>query len=172
MAAIFSCVCSCCGQRYEGSPSYAFTMPDHYFQLTPEEQNERGNIDKNICSIRHDEHTDYFIRVCLEIPIHGVISPFLWGVWVSIGKDNLKRYLQTWDDADENDAYFGWFCNNISLYPSTLGLKTLAHPRRDNKRPWLELEPSEHPLYLDWKNGLSIEQAKALVLKRMHQSQQ
>lgn len=172
MAAIFSCVCSCCGQSYEGSPSYAFKMPDHSFQLTPEEQNERGNIDNNISSIRLDDHSDYFIRACLEIPIHGVISPFMWGVWVSIRKDDLKRYLQTWDEADENDAYSGWCYNNLSLYPSTLGLKSLAHPRRDNVRPWLELEPSEHPLYLDWKNGLSIEQAKPLVIKNMHQSQQ
>ncbi len=172
MAAIFSCVCSCCGQSYEGYPSYAFITPDHSFQLTPEEPNERRNIDKNICSIRHDDHTDYFIRVCLEIPNHGVSSPYMWGVRGSIRNDNLKRDLQTWEDADNNDASVGWFCNNLSLYPSTLGLKTLAHPRRDNVRPWLELEPSEHPLYLDWKNGLSIEQAKALVLNSMHQPQQ
>lgn len=39
----------------------------------------------------------------------------MWGVWVSIRKDDLKRYLQTWDEADENDTYLGWCYNNLSL---------------------------------------------------------
>lgn len=68
MAAIFSCVCSCCGQSYEGSQAMLLKCPTTLFQLTPEEQNERGNIDNNISSIRLDDHSDYFIRASLKIP--------------------------------------------------------------------------------------------------------
>jgi hypothetical protein len=171
MLPIFQCVCTCCNQSYEGSPSYAFSSPDYYHQLSAEEKQAKGKIDNDVCRIRHETQTDYFIRVCLEIPIHEIADPFLWGVWVSISEDNLKRYLSTWEDADENDSYFGWLSNEISLYPSTLKLQALAHPRRDNKRPRLELEPSDHPLYHDWKNGLSAEQAHIMVLQKMHENE-
>lgn len=168
MAAIFSAVCGCCGNRFEGSPSYAYAMPDYYYQMSETERAQRGKIDENICRITSDNQSDYFIRVCLEVPIIGMTDPFLWGVWVSISQANLKRYLDTWENTDESDTYFGWLSNEISSYPSSLNLKAIAHPRRNNKRPWLELEPCEHPLYRDWKNGLTLEQAQALVVHNMH----
>jgi hypothetical protein len=171
MAAIFSAVCVCCGKRFEGSPSYAFNEPLHYHCLSPEEQQTRCERDENFCCIRHEAQTDYFIRVCLEIPINGLAEPFLWGVWASISEKNLKRYIETWDTPDETDSYFGWLCNEIPTYTETAKLKILSHPRRNNRRPWIEIEPGDHPLYHDWKNGISEEQVKTIMLKLMHRNE-
>ena len=171
MAAIFSAVCACCGKRFEGSPSYAFNEPLHYLCLSPEEQQTRCELNSDFCIIRHDAQTDYFIRVCLEIPIHGLPEPFLWGVWVSISEKNFKRYADTCDTPDEADSYFGWLSNEIPSCAETMKLKILSHPRRNNQRPWIEIEPSDHPLYHDWKNGITEEQAQAMMLKLMHRNE-
>lgn len=170
MAALFSAVCSCCGQRYEGSPNFACSMPDYFHALSPEDRQAYGKIDHNICMINRDGRKDFFIRVCLEITIHGVTDPFVYGVWTSISDKNLKRYLDTWEDTDESDVYSGWLSNQLTLYPSTLGMKVIAHPRRNSQRPWLEIMPCDHPLYDDWKNGLTFERAQEMALKLHHAS--
>ncbi len=171
MAAMFRCTCSCCGKIYEGAPSFAFDEPLHYLCLSLEEQQARCERDKDFCIIRHDEQTDYFIRVCLEIPLHGLPEPFLWGVWVSISEKNFKRYAETCDTPDETDSYFGWLCNEIPSYTGTTKLKILSHPRRNKQRPWIEIEPSDHPLYHDWKNGITEEHAGSMMLKLMHRNE-
>jgi hypothetical protein len=43
-----------------------------------------------------------FVRACLEIPIHGVSEPFLWGVWVSLSQKNFDRYVTTYDHPDRS----------------------------------------------------------------------
>jgi hypothetical protein len=109
------------------------------------------------------------VRVCLELPIHGHAEPFVWGVWVSLSAENFARYRETWDAPDTADRYFGWFCNRLPGYPDTLNLKTLVHPRGEGLRPWIELEPGEHPLAIDQHEGLSMSRAQALAELVLHQ---
>lgn len=138
----------------------------HYAGLSEAEKHDgHSELSSDICTIMD---RDFFIRVCLEIPIHDFPEPFLWGVWVSISRQNLKRYLDTWDEADESDAYFGWFSNRLPYYPDTINLKAISHPRRAGQRPYLELEPSSHPLALDFHNGISAQKAIEIAQEVMH----
>lgn len=52
---------------------------------------------------------------------------------------NFSRYLETWDEPDETDAYFAWLCNRLPHYPDTLHLKAQLRPRSGGTRPFLEL---------------------------------
>ena len=123
MGAIFSYKCATCSKVHEVSPSFAFTEPWQYTTLSEEQRLNDAKLGADICIIHASGHFDFFIRVCLEIPIKGVDQPFLWGVWISVSESSFRRYGDTWDNPVETDEYFGWLCSKVSLYPDTLNLK-------------------------------------------------
>jgi hypothetical protein len=167
VAGIFSFKCSCCGEIHEGSPSFGFRAPDPYLEQAKEVQ-EAGELTTDLCRYRDADGEHFFIRVCLEVPIHGVEEPFLWGVWVSLSERNFNRYVQTYDDCDTNDCYFGWFMNYLPCYEKTYALKTDVHPRAGGTRPYIVLERTEHPLSADFHQGISIQRAQELAEAIMH----
>jgi hypothetical protein len=163
MPAIFSFKCSCCGNIHEGSPSFSFNHPQSYSGLSDSEK-EKAHLSSDFCVIDDDR----FIRVCLEIPIIGVKEPFMWGIWVSLSQENFERYNDTYDLPVLTDEYFGWFCNELPYYSNTLLLKTMVHPRAGGTRPYVELEPTDHPLFLDYHHGISIEEAQKIAEFVLH----
>lgn len=92
----------------------------------------------------------------------------MWGVWVSLSKQSFDRYVETYEAPDTTDQYFGWLCNSLPYYPETFPMKTQVHPRTNNVRPYIELEDSEHPLSVDFRNGISIERAQEIAEHAMH----
>jgi len=167
MAAIAAFTCSTCGRLHEGSPSFSFPSPWHYLQLSDSERSN-ATLNSDTCTITHTDGTDYFVRVLLEIPIHGVDQPFLWGVWTSLSKASFDRYLATWDDPNETDSYFGWFCNRLPYYSDTLGLKTNVHPRKGGVRPYLTLERNGHVLAEHLADGISVQLAQKIAERVIH----
>jgi hypothetical protein len=168
MGALFAFRCSCCGALHEGSPSIGFDMPHPYAELDAAERAALGELGSDLCTITYPDRRDHFVRVCLEVPIHGHAEPFTWGVWVSLSAANYVLYVDTWDAPDPDARWFGWFSNRLPGYPDTLNLKTLVHPRRGGLRPWLELEPNDHPLARDCREGLSVSRAQALAELALH----
>jgi hypothetical protein len=153
---------------HEGSPSYGFSEPWHYHNLSEDQRANIAELSQDVCLIKDSDQVDCFIRVCLEVPIIGVDNPFLWGVWISVSKENFKRYNETWDNPVETDEYFGWLCTKLPLYPDTLGLKTLARPRLNGQRPSIMLEPTDHPLSVDFREGITIERAQEMAEQLTH----
>jgi hypothetical protein len=49
------------------------------------------------------------------------------------------------------------------VYPDTLNLKTMAHLRDNGIRPYIEVEPTEHPLAVDQHQGITLDRALELV---------
>jgi hypothetical protein len=58
---------------------------------------------------------------------------------------------------------FGRLCNNISLYPTTLNLKSHLHLRGGGSRPSIELEPTDHPLAIEQRRGISVERVEEIA---------
>lgn len=162
MAGIFSFKCSSCGEVHEGSPSFGFRAPDPYLEQSAEVR-EAGHLDTDLCEYEDEDGKHYFIRVCLEIPIHGVEEPFLWGVWVSLSEANFRHYVETYDNPEVTDCYFGWLCNYLPYYPQTYALKTEVHPRTGGTRPFIELEKCDHPLSVDFHDGINIQRAQEIA---------
>lgn len=167
MAAIFSFKCSKCGAIHEGSPSFGFDAPAPYLEQS-EEIRDNGNLGSDLCEYEDQEGEHYFIRTCLEIPIHGVEEPFLWGVWISVSEKSFFHYVETFDEPDPADHYFGWFCNHLPYYEDTYALKVQVHPRTGGLRPYLELEDTPHPLAVDARQGISIERAQEIAEYVLH----
>lgn len=165
MAGPFRFQCRTCGADHEGAPSFSSDAPIYYRWLSEEERTQRALLDSDTCVI---EDREFFIRVCLEVPIHGFDDPFLWGVWVSLSQKNFTRYLETWDAPDEGDCYFGWFSTFLPYYPDPLNLKTYVHPRANGLRPWIELEPTDHPLAVDYHQGITLARAQEIFEQILH----
>jgi hypothetical protein len=167
MAGIFSFKCSCCGDIHEGSPSFAFKAPDPWLGQS-DETKENGKIGDDLCYYEDEDGYHYFARVVIEVPIHNVSEPFIWGVWTSLSKDSYEHYFETWDEPDTERGYFGWFSNDLPYYESTYSLATDVHPQKGGDRPKLSLHESDHELYNDFINGISIEKAQKIAELCMH----
>jgi hypothetical protein len=171
MASIFAFRCACCGELHEGSPSFAFNAPDQYASLNEEQKQRMGKLSSDLCSITHEEGTDYFVRAVLEVPIRGAQDPFLWGIWVSVSEQSFNRYLETYDSPVEGDGFFGWLCNSINLYPTDKPRPADVYVQCDGARPKVVLHTAsaeDDPLVVDQQNGISFERAQQLAEKAMH----
>jgi hypothetical protein len=104
-----------------------------------------------------DEH--FFVRGCLEIPVHGSDDPFVWGVWVSLSEPNFFRFQELLDD---------WLCSPPRPYPDSLHLKTQVHLRNRGIRPSIVLEPTDHPLAIEQRDGISSERVAEIYEVMIH----
>ena len=54
-------------------------------------------------------------------------------------------------------------CNELSVYPSTSGLKTKVHLRNKGVRPFVELEPTDHPLAVEQRKGIRLQRVEEIA---------
>ncbi|CAG6397899.1 DUF2199 domain-containing protein [Streptomyces cocklensis] len=113
----------------------------------------------------------FFIRGLIEIPVIGSEDVFSWGVWVSLSKDNFARALEVWntEGRETEKPYFGWLSTELALYSeSTTDLKTNAHTRPVGSRPFIELEPTDHPLAVEQRNGITHARVREIATAVLH----
>jgi hypothetical protein len=152
--------CAVCGALHDELPHPGTDQPDPYWDVAEEERERRIELTADTCVI-DGEH--FFIRGVIEIPVHGYPDGFGFGVWVSQKRENFETYLDH-PESDEIGPFFGWLSTRISYYPAdTMLLKTRAHFRGDGLRPLIELEPTDHPLAVDQREGISLRKALEIV---------
>jgi hypothetical protein len=149
-------VCACCNAEIgDVATVWAFSAPDYWG--APEAGGE-SFLEDELCCIDAPELQElhFFIRGIIEIPIHDSDEHLTFSVWVSLSPVNFERAVEHWDDParGEEKPYFGWLSNNIPGYPETLQLKTRVHTRQPGLRPLVELEPTDHPLAVEQRNGI------------------
>lgn len=151
--------CSVCGELHDELPDIGANCPDPWFGIPEDERDRRVRLTGDTCVI--DE--DCFIRGVLDIPIHDQPEPFGFGVWVSQKRENFQTYLDNFDTPDIG-PFFGWLCTRIAYYEAdTYGLKTRAHFRGNGLRPRIEVEPTDHPLAVDQREGITLARAWEIV---------
>ena len=159
----YAWTCSCCGRQLGTLPlDFGCSAPDHWLALGEEERRQTGRLDSDVCRIGDD----LFVRGCLEIPIRDYHDSFVYGAWVSVSLESMDRIVALWDAetiAEDEPPRFGWLCNNLKLYPPTLGLKTHLHIRRRGLRPSLELEPTDHPLAVEQRDGITLARVQKIA---------
>ena len=158
--------CSCCGQYHDSLPlSYDVPAPSYWLdELVKDEKSELG---QDICIIKGEQ---FFIKGNVEIPILDSPNLFVYRVWVSLSVENFKRAVKLWNDPNrtEEKPYFGWFSCQLPGYPETLSLKTLVHTRVPGIVPYIELEPTDHPLAIEQRDGVSLERVKEIAELNLH----
>lgn len=154
--------CVTCDEWHEGMPTYGADAPYYYYAIAADERAARCELGSDQCII---DGRWYFVRGCLEIPVHGKPDPFVWGVWVSLSEANFERFSQLMGVAKRSHErpFFGWLSTDLSPhYPSTLNLKTNVRIRDDGIRPLIEVEPTDHPLALEQRDGVPVARVAAI----------
>ncbi|HEY2375333.1 MAG TPA: DUF2199 domain-containing protein [Gemmatimonadaceae bacterium] len=159
--------CARCGALHDGIPSFGWDFPAQYLAVADAERERRVVLSDDACIIDNEW---FFIRGCLEIPVRGYREPLTYGVWLSLSRDSFARYLASVDDIDRRNGaqYFGWLCTAIPGYPDTQLLKSVIHVRSWPTRPFVQLDPTDHPLALEQRNGVNPWRVQQIVERITH----
>ena len=106
-----------------------------------------------------------FILANIELPVVGGDDPFVWTCWFSLSEASFERMDRLWEEPgrEEQEPAFGWLSSALPTYvPSTIGLKARVHTRPVGERPWVELEPTQHPLAVEQRDGIPPERIIAV----------
>lgn len=159
--------CACCDEIVNGIPTFGWDYPISYLEVPEDKREEEVFLTEDLCVISDKW---FFVRGCIEIPVIGHDDPFIWGVWVSLSEDNFMEFqdLLGVEKRSRYGPYFGWLSAAINIYPETENLKTKVHIRDNGNRPYIELEPTDHPLSLEQKHGITIDRVADIYANRVH----
>jgi len=165
----FEFTCSSCGQVHRGMPAFDAEAPLSYYEISQEERGSRCQLGADNCVI---DGQSYFVRGCIEIPVHGESEPFSWGVWVSLSESSYKQWVAHFNSEKRSHIgpFFGWLNAWLKPYPTTMNLKTRVHLRDSDIRPLIELQPTEHPLAVEQHAGISVQRVAELYAQMVHES--
>jgi hypothetical protein len=100
------------------------------------------------------------------VPIVGTAARFTWAVWGSLSQTSYRSlFLRLGRAKGEAGPYFSWLCTElpVALYPSTALLKAHVYERGKGRRALMVLEPTEHPLAVEQRDGISVARARELA---------
>jgi hypothetical protein len=156
--------CGTCGEEHTGLPDLGPEAPDPYLQVPDEEREARTTFTPDRCVVRDEDGEHYFVRGVILIPVLGQDEPFGIGAWVSQSRENFERYAANAEMAPT----FGWLVTRLAHYArTTFLLKTRVHFRPGDQRPTIELEPTDHPLAVEQRTGITIDRAWEIVHRYM-----
>ncbi|WP_255176276.1 DUF2199 domain-containing protein [Exiguobacterium aurantiacum] len=149
-----NCSCSNCREEHKTLLGYGSVMPASIEGFSKKQLKRRVVLTDDLCVV---DEAHFFVYGCVELPIVGEDEIFSWNVWVSLSADNFFRMLDLWDEPSrvELDPMFGWFATELPGYPDTLNLKTNVHTREVGIRPFIELEPTDHLLAVEQREGIT-----------------
>ncbi|MEV6212391.1 DUF2199 domain-containing protein [Kitasatospora sp. NPDC051914] len=146
--------CTCCGEQHEGPPmSYAPVAPPVWKRRYALRRD--CLLTEDLCVVK-GEH--FYVRGLIELPVLDAEETFSWGVWVSLSAANFDRMQQLWDNParEQEPPYFGWLTTELPYPEPTLLLKTHVHTQSVGSRPLIELEPTDHPLAVEQREGITM----------------
>lgn len=161
--------CASCGKWHDELPlDFAFDEPLYVAELDDDERRlVTGTGDFRELDQENEKH--HFIRGVIEIPIVGTDAMFCYGVWTSLSAQSYEAAKKAYREKCDAGPFFGWLSNVIPGYPKTLNLKTHVHVRADI-RAAIELEPTDHPLAVEQRNGITMARVEQIIASVMHPS--
>ena len=154
-----SYTCSVCGEEHDDLPAIGSAAPFHWSDDYKDDTNSL--LTSDLCII---EGRDHFVRGVIQIPIRDSNQTFDWGVWVSQKKENFELYRKHFNDGVQIGPFFGWLSTKIDYFEEdTINLKAMAHFSTDGTRPLISIEPTDHPLSIQQRDGITLEEAWKIV---------
>ncbi len=154
--------CACCSEPHDGPPlSYGAPAPVGWKPRYARRRDSELTSDQ--CVIKGRE---FYVHGLIEIPVPELGETFSWGVWVSLSEPNFARMHELWEEParEQEPPCFGWLVTELPVYPeSTLLLKTQVHTRAVGLRPLIELEPTDHPLAVEQREGITEARVRAFA---------
>lgn len=152
--------CVSCGETHDELPAATLRVPDVWLYSSEQERESEFELTSDTC-IWKNEH--FFVRGTLSLPLVDREGTFDFGVWTTLSPENFSRYMGSYESVDriELGSMFGWLSNRLAGYPETTNLKCHVFPREPGLRPTIELEPTDHPLAVQQREGIKFEDAVA-----------
>ncbi|SDG87239.1 hypothetical protein SAMN05216553_112205 [Lentzea fradiae] len=159
--------CSSCGEVHDGL-AFGYSAPAPVYWSEEVAENRGSFLSEEQCVI-NGEHQ--FVRGRIVLPVRDADEDFEWGVWVSLSPANFARMIAVYEDpARENEPpYFGWLSTNLPGYePTTVNLKTNLHTQALGVRPLVEVEPTDHPLAVEQREGITLARVREIAEIALH----
>lgn len=162
--------CSRCGESHGDLPvSYGAPAPAYWYGIPPKERERRAELSSDQCII---DGKYFFVVGNVEIPIIGESVSFVWSIWASLSENNFTRASELWETEgrEKEPPYFCWVGTELPCYPaSTLNLKARMRTRPVGERPLIELEPTEHPLAVEQRRGITLARVREIAECVLHE---
>ncbi len=138
-----------------------FDQPYYTTEIPEAERAKRVFLTSDLCVL---DNQHFFIRCILFLNIRGSADAFAIGIWSSLSKANFLRYQTDYEnDMSDWDPMFGYLSNRLRCYPDTLALKLNVQTGIAGTRPTVQLEPTDHPLAIDQRDGIPLEKVLEIV---------
>jgi hypothetical protein len=133
-------------------------LPDAVFSVPEEQRAERCRISEDLCVL---DGEDYFFRCVLELPLHGGDDRYGLGVWSTLSATNFNIYADDFNGPGKADfgPFFGWQANRVPKFDDPFIQKCRVHFHAGKLRSTIELEPTDHPLAIAQRDGITITKA-------------
>jgi len=79
-----------------------------------------------------------------------------------------RHSAKTSHERVHQEPDFGWLSSVLSGHPSTLNLETNVHWCEPGVRAFVELEPNDHPLAVEQREGITVERVMELAADIAH----
>jgi hypothetical protein len=146
--------CSICGKEHDQVMDLAFQKPEDYFRVPERLRNWKIKLTSDLCTI---DNRVFLIRGVLPIPVMDNPQGFRWGVWAAVDKASFRRYKELWNvDGTNEPTFAGTLANVFPIYPETYGLELDVQLHTAKERPSYHLRPSDHLLYAEQKDGITM----------------
>ncbi|MFJ8563692.1 DUF2199 domain-containing protein [Streptomyces sp. NPDC093514] len=146
--------CSCCDARHPELPmNYTAEAPAVWDPAFADADDCLLSSDQCVIRARF-----YFVKGLVEIPVIG-------------SDENFSRAADLWDTPGREfeEPYFGRLSTDLLAYsPTTLNLKTNLHTRPLGERPFVELEPTDHPLAVEQRTGITRDRVREIAAAVLH----
>ena len=154
--------CVTCGAHHDELPNcFLIPLPLPVFQVPEEQRGHRVQGNPELC-VLDNEH--YFILGNVDVKVRNSDDFIRWTVWASLSQTNAARAAELWNapGREKEPPYFGWLCNVLPGYDSTLHLKTHVHTQEVGVRPVIEVDP-QHLLGREQRDGITAARRDELI---------
>jgi len=160
--------CASCGKWHDELPLYfACDEPLYVAELSETDRAKYVTTLGDFRELVRDGTRNYFVLGVVEIPILGTNDTFGYGLWTSLSHESYVAARAALAKQAPAGSFFGWVSNRLDGYPDTINLRSRVHMRA-NTRPWIELEPTDHPLAVEQRNGITLERVHEIVQHALH----
>ena len=161
--------CAICEQVHHGVPTFGFDAPAIAQRISEAEREKRVALGTDDCIVDKER---FFVRGCLEIPVDGESSPFVWIVWVDLSRSDFER----WSDAfylekrDDIGPFAGSLGSVLPCYPDTFNHAVLLYLRNEGVRPQVQVAQSDPALHVEQRDGISRDRLAEIYAAVLHGS--
>lgn len=163
--------CTVCGERHDVLPlKYSVKAPQAVLAIPQDQLQDRVILTADQCVI---DNRQFFLRGRILIPVHGLDSPFVWGVWAEISPKNFLRSNELWQTPgrEQEPPFSGWLNNDLFLFGDTINLELNIHTQPVGDRPRFNVADPNHPLALQQRDGISMETVQDIAEMILHRGE-